>query len=170
MAAVNNFAKALFSLASEKKEISKIFDDLDIFCKALENNITWAYYSLVLDEKSINKKIDEIPFNTATFKSFLKLLIKDRQIYKIKEIRNAYFNLADEYLKRAYINVTTAISLNNVRKKELERNLKSIFPNKELIINYSIDKSLISGIKINHLGIQIDQTINNRLKELFFSI
>ena len=170
MAKTNNYAKALFLLASEKNEISKIFDDLDNFCKALENNKTWSYYSLVIDEKKINKKIDEIPFNTDTFKNFLKLLVKDGQVFKIKEIRNTYFNLADEYLKRAYINVVTAVSLNDAKKKELVRNLKSIFPNKDLIINYEIDKSLISGIRINHLGTQIDQTINNRLKELFFSI
>lgn len=167
---LNNYALALIQLAIDNNEVLDTFNDFDTFIKIIKENPLWVKYSALVKEDEINKNIDQLTFSSKSFPSFLKLVLKDHLISEINAIKKFFFDLADEYLKQAYVEVLVSKNIDDAKKRVLNKKIEEIINYKKVIINYKIDPSLITGYKIRYLGGEFDMSINSRLEKIFFNI
>lgn len=171
MANLNNYAKALFALCQNKNEQKVIFDDFDALAKIITDEMPqWLYYQSFGSKEIALKNIDKLPLQSKTFKNFLKVLCVDRQLFNLNKIKKAYFKLVDNSLNIAYVTVKAATELPAKTQLELAKKVDDLIPSKKVIMNYKIDKQLISGYKIDYLGMELDKSVLNRLEKIFFGV
>lgn len=171
MVSLNNYAKALFDLCKTKTEQKVIFDDFDAFSKIVtEDYPLWINYQNCARKQIALTNIDQLPLQSITFKNFLKVLCLDKQLFNLNKIKKHYFKLVDESLNIAYVTVKAATDLSLKLQKELAKKVDDLIPDKKVIMNYKIDKQLISGYKIDYLGMELDKSVVSRLEKIFFGV
>lgn len=170
MLAISKYAYALFDAAKEAKELKKVYEDYSDFVDALKDQRIWVYYATISSHKKTFKKIDEFKFKSKTFPSFLKVVIFDGVAYYLKDIQRDFFEIANKDLNIGYVVVEVPKKLPPKDKKNLEKSLKSFFSEKKVIINYTINKDILSGLKVSYMGKEMDRTIDKRLQNMFFEM
>ncbi len=166
------YAKALFDLASEKREITEVYNNLQVSKKAFENpDFKKIMNSAVIskeEKKAILKKIF-LNLSDSYFLYFHYVLIDNGRFEVYDQIVDAYKELLQEYQKTMDIDVYTKFNLNEVEKQQIKRNLDQRF-SKNVSISYHIDPELIGGIKIVADGLIIDYSLDTQLKKVKESI
>lgn len=167
---LNNYAKALLDISIDNKEVLQTFNDFDTFFKLTKENPEWLKYTEIVSNSKANSNIDKLPFESKSFSGFLKLIIKDHLVSELAQIKQYFFDLADEYLKQAYVEVLVSKNITDQKKAVLNKKISEIINHKKVIISYKLDPNLISGYKIRYMGGEFDMSINSRLEKLFFNI
>ncbi|WP_033160262.1 ATP synthase F1 subunit delta [Mycoplasmoides alvi] len=170
---IASFAKALYSLADEKKIIKIIFDQIESFLSLLH---THPEIIKLFDNQSLNK-LDKFNIIDKTFKNhfndllcnFMRVLIDMHSFYDIKLIFKKYLEIVEEKESSQFIKIISAFALED---KQIEQ-IKCILEQKtkkNLIIKVEIDPNVIAGIKIESESNSIDYTIKGKLKAIAASL
>ena len=163
------YARALFELANEGKELDKIESDskefLDLYYSSpeIKNFVTNPTQSIENQFDTI--KIISEKFNfSKNMKNFLFLLIQKRRIFFVSKIAQNFLKLCS--LKRGEIKAILTSS-KRLSQKELEdisvdfsKSLGSTIK-----FDYNFDESLIGGLKIQLGSFMIDTSIKEKLKK-----
>ena len=99
-----------------------------------------------------------------TLKNFLKLIISKRRIYFLDKILDKFIKLSSK--KKGKIE---AIFISSKNLSQDERNVSreiSKAINSNINFTFKIDKSLISGTKIQVGSLLIDTSVSNKLKRI----
>lgn len=164
------YAKSLLEL-DKTTELSNL-----VICKNLESIKEILQSSNELFEVlknpviSINQKeeiIGEV-FKADTdtlIMNFLKLLVKEGRFELILEIIRIYNNLLDKLNNIVKAEVTSAVTLEDEFKNQIENKLKEKL-NKDVIVNYKTDKSIIAGL-IYKIGDDVfDSSLKNKFEKI----
>ena len=96
---------------------------------------------------------------------FLKLLCENLQIYAVQECILEYKALIDNIKKVKIAKVTSAVELGDGEKSALIGKLSSM-TDSTVILDCTIDKSILGGIAVEVDGMVLDGTLRRRLKDV----
>jgi len=158
------YARALFELAKEKKQLDEVLDEFRIFLAIVEKdndlqsllklpNVTQREQELI---HYLKKSYSEILFN------FLQLVLKNNRYSILRQIFSDYQSQYDKFNNLIRAEVVTAIALTDELSTDLIQKLKDYYKADIRIVN-KIDPSIIGGIIIRING----QVFNASVLEKF---
>ena len=167
--ASERYARALFAVAEESNDIDNteknISQLLDIYKKNEEfrNFVKNPTYQKNIQELVIIEISKKLNFSK-DLKNFLSLIIEKRRIFFLEKILRNFLILSSK--KKGKINavITSSKELSTSEIAEMNTEISKVIGSKIDLI-YKIDKSLISGIKLQLGSLLIDSSIKNKLKK-----
>lgn len=167
------YAKSLFDLATEKKVVNEVNDDMVTFKKVCDEN---RQFLVVLGNPIIRhhvklgilKKTFEKNVNPVTFSIFSVLTKKNREnlIYSIAEEFDKLYNQQKGVQK---VTVTTVTTLTDAQRVEFTK-VVSQATGKQVILEEKVNEDLIGGYILSVGDTQIDTSVRKRLNELKLSL
>ncbi len=165
MTAGIEYGKALFLLAEEEGALAKVNDDLNAAKSVLEEN---PEYVKMIDSPAIPKE-ERISLLRTAFagldervRNLFLILCERRSIYVYSDVCDTFSALYDEKMGIVKCEAVTAIPLSPERESALCKKLSEI-TGKTIIIKNTVDPSILGGVKLRYLGIQIDGSVKTRL-------
>ena len=163
------YARALFEISNETKELEKIEDDVKKFLNLLNSSVDIKNFikdptiSVEVQNEFTNLLAEQIGF-LKNLKNFMLLLVMKRRIFFIKKIFENFLKLCSK--KRGELKASL-ISSRELSQKDIEKisNELSKIIGQTLKLNYEIDKELIGGMKLQLGSFMIDASIKNKLKK-----
>ena len=166
----DRYASALYDLASEKKCIDEILNDLDVIEKVMKDNTELRQVirsPLVNSEEKLNillKIFSGLSFNNLTT-TFLKVLDNNKRIANISSIILQFKKINSEKRGDIAANVTSANELSEDEKYNITNQLKNTLGQK-LSLNFDVDKNIIGGLIVKVGSKMIDTSIANKINKL----
>ena len=164
--ASERYARALFEVADENSEIDKIEINLNDFLSIYNSSLEFKNFiknPTHTIENQFNVISEKLGF-AKNLKNFLCLLVKKRRIFFVYKIVQSFLSLCSK--KRGEVKASL-VSSKNLSQDELN-DISADFSKSmgsTIKFDYSVDESLIGGLKI-HLGsFMIDTSIKNKLKK-----
>lgn len=99
------------------------------------------------------------------FLNFLKVVVYNNRYALLSSIESIYLLLCDSKANRQRINVTSAVELLSDQKSRLEKKLSAKY-NKSVVVNYTVDNSIIAGLILTTDTTRIDMSVKNDLEQL----
>lgn len=158
------YAEALFGLANEENQISKVAIEL----KKLEESFDTEIYNFLNHPKITKEAKKEIITKVVSFdllKRFMFVLIDNLRIDLLGDILFEFNKIVDSQNKVMKVQVFSRKLLNTEQKKKLEVNLGKKY-NRKIELENIVDKSIVGGLRIEFEGMILDDTINNYLHSL----
>ncbi|WP_243878505.1 ATP synthase F1 subunit delta [Winogradskyella pelagia] len=162
------YAKALLSLALDRKKADKVNDDMlsianginssEELGEVLRNSIVRAE-----DKKNVIDKI--FPNTNSLTKDLFGLLIQNNRFASLEEIANQYLVLYKEHNNEEVATVTTAIAMSKNMESKVLAKIKDL-TDKAVTVENIIDESIIGGFILRVGDTQFDASISNKLSNL----
>lgn len=159
------YAKAFNLLGDDLASLKKSFNVLQKVALGLESvkdflsNPTVAKETKLSIMKDVLKEIDE------NVSSFILVLIETSRYYLLTSIVEEIENIIYEHENTIRVDIKTAFKVSDEEKKDIEKHLESILE-KKLESSFSVDPSLLMGIKAKADDILIDASLSNNLAKL----
>jgi len=163
------YAKAVFLLAEEKKQLKEIADDMDTLMKVEKEvpEILDLYNNPILsstDKKKViaglfGKSFNEISIN------FLNLIIDNKREQHISGVARNYTKRYREHLGIKNAKLTTAVKIDDSKRNEIIEIVKKAY-NAEVELESQEDASLIGGFVLQVEDLQFDASISTQLKNI----
>ena len=166
----DRYGSALYDLASEKKCIDEILNDLDVIEKVMKESSELRHVvksPLVNSEEKLNillKIFAGSSFNNLTT-TFLKVLDNNKRISNILSIIIQFKKINSEKRGDIAANVTSANELSEDEKNNITNQLKNTLGQK-LSLNFDVDKDIIGGLIVKVGSKMIDTSIANKINKL----
>lgn len=160
-----NFGDALFMLAEELEQTDDINNDIDTLCKSIEQNPDFLKLldnpALSRDERValVDKAFGMLNKNLV---NLVKILAERRLVYLISKIRIAYSSAYDVSRGIERVEAISIIPLTDAQMEKLQHKLEKI-TGKQIIVNNTIDPTLLGGMKLRYMGVQIDGSVKTKL-------
>ena len=164
------YGSALYDLASEKKCIDEILNDLDVIEKVMKESSELRHViksPLVNSEEKLNillKIFAGSSFNNLTT-TFLKVLDNNKRISNILSIILQFKKINSEKRGDIAANVISANELSEDEKNNITNQLKNTLGQK-LSLNFNVDKEIIGGLIVKVGSKMIDTSIANKINKL----
>lgn len=159
------YAKALYELASSKQQKEAFLHDLKETSSVFTDETINKFFTHPEISIKVKKEFLDKAYQDGTFKDFLYVLLDNRKIHLIGDIRADY-----EFI---YLNDNEVVKARVYSNKELDDayilKVKSNIENKtqkEVIIENIIDNSITAGIRIEYESTLIDLTIDKKFNDL----
>ncbi|MGD9116465.1 MAG: ATP synthase F1 subunit delta [Dehalococcoidia bacterium] len=161
------YARAVFEIALERKELDKWRDDLTKIAPMGENA---AFVRLVEDPKLDFEKKKEILDKVLggvnpLARNLVYLLVARGRLSMAGDIAAEYHELLDQYRGIEHAEVVTAVPLDAADKKRLEEHLGKVV-GKKIVLDVSVDPSLVGGMIARVGGKLLDGSTRSRLLAL----
>lgn len=166
----DRYGSALYDLASEKKCIDEILNDLDVIEKVMKESSELRHViksPLVNSEEKLNillKIFAGSSFNNLTT-TFLKVLDNNKRISNILSIILQFKKINSEKRGDIAANVISANELSEDEKNNITNQLKNTLGQK-LSLNFNVDKEIIGGLIVKVGSKMIDTSIANKINKL----
>ena len=167
------YAKSLFDLATEKKVVNEVNNDMILFKTVCDEN---RQFLVVLGNPIVRhhiklgilKKTFEKHVHPVTFSIFNLLTKKNREnlIYSIAEEFDKLYNIQKGIQK---VIVTSVTPLTDVQKAEFIK-IVGGSSGKQIILEEKVNENLIGGYILSVGDTQIDTSVRKRLNELKLSL
>ena len=161
------YAKALSGSISDEASLNRALENLNDFGNAFEADRQlerfFSHPGIPESSKSalVADLCDKLNADNVV-RNLLGLLIQRRKILFLKNIASYFEAVVDERLNQLRVNVISAHPLSSDNIEKLKSGLNRIL-GKTILIETSIDESLIGGIQLQ-IGDQVaDATIKNKL-------
>lgn len=163
----NEYAKALFMLATEKGCTKDYKNALDIVVGVFDENPVYtgflSNFAIPLDERLNALETafsNKIPRDVL---SFLKILCEKKHISEFLECAKQYSKMYNELDKLSNAKVISAVELTETEKTALREKLEKTSGH-TMAIDYIVDKSIIGGLIIETDGKIMDSSLKKHLK------
>ncbi len=163
------YSRALFEVAKEANELEKIEQDIKIFQSLLNNSLEIKNFihNPTQNKNNQNNAIKLLAEKLSFSKNlinFMFLLIDKRRIFFVEKIIFSFLKLCSQ--KRGEIKASL-ISSKELSETEIEKISKDLSSSMGSTIkfDYSFDKELIGGLKLQLGSFMIDTSIRNKLKK-----
>ena len=159
------YGEALFSLTEEMMITEKVLDDI----KTLTEVITASpEYLKMLDSPALTRE-ERLGLIDKSFASLDKCLVNMTKLLCEKRLTYALLKALDAFT-HAYevsrgierVEVISAIPLTQAQCARLKAKLEGI-TKKQIIISNTHDPSLLGGMKLRYMGIQLDGSVKSKL-------
>jgi F-type H+-transporting ATPase subunit delta len=167
---VGRYANALYDLASETGVVDAVSADLETVSAALAASEDFARMvkSPVLSVEAQSGALGAVGTRmklSATTLNFLKLVAKNRRLAALPEMITGYKTIVAERRGLLTADVTSAVELKPAQLKALQAALKDSM-GKDVIVNASVDQSLIGGLVVKVGSRMIDSSLRTKLSSL----
>ena len=163
------YALALFEVASEKSELDKIESSLKEFLNVYKSSP--EFISFIKNPTQSNKNQLEViniiskKLNfTKNLKNFLSLLVEKRRIFYVKKIIENFLKLCSHKRGEVKASLVSSKNLSTEEKNKISLQFSQSIGSK-IKFDYSVDESLIGGVKIQLGSLMVDTSIKNKLKQ-----
>lgn len=162
------YARALFNLATEENSVEQYCEELCALKTVFAENPDYVEFlacpAIPLSERTA--AIDEA-FGTMTehVVSFIKVLCENGRIRTVNACAEEYILLAMAHSNRTVADIYSAVPLDDEQKQSVIIKLEKL-TGKSIDPIYTVDESLIGGIKINVAGKTYDGSIKHRLGKM----
>ena len=166
----DRYASALYDLASEKKLVDVVLDDLLFIQSTIKNN---KDLKLVIKSPLI-KSNDKLEILQNILKSknpnelsltFLKVLSKNKRFQKTVDIIAQFKNINAHKRGDFLADITSAEKLSNEQQDNIKEQLRKILGDK-LSLSYKVDEQIIGGLIIKVGSKMIDTSLSNKINKL----
>tara|TARA_B100000676_G_scaffold4389_1_gene4024 strand:- start:676 stop:1233 length:558 start_codon:yes stop_codon:yes gene_type:complete len=166
----DRYASALYDLASEKKLVDVVLDDLLFIQSIIKNN---KDLKLVIKSPLI-KSNDKLVILQNILKSknpnelsstFLKVLSKNKRFQKTVDIISQFKNINAQKRGDVLADITSAEKLSNEQQDNIKEQLRKILGDK-LSLSYKVDEQIIGGLIIKVGSKMIDTSLSNKINKL----
>ncbi len=162
------YAEAMFSLCAECGESEKYLEALIEVRTLMRENPEYTEFlaspAIPLAERcaAIDEAFGKYPLYVA---SFLKILCENSRVRGVIECIDEFEKLVINAKNRATATVYSAVELDSEQRKRLEEKLSRV-SGKGIDATYTVDKSLIGGIRVELDGVTYDGSVKHRLGEV----
>lgn len=161
------YARAVFEIALEKKELDRWQKDLKEIATLAEDA---TFMELVENpkvgfdkkEKVLAKLLGKV---NPLARNLVYLLVSRGRFGMIGDIAEEYHRLLDGYRGIEHAEVVTAVPLDNEEKKKLEEHLGRVV-GKKIVLEASVDPSLVGGMIARVDGKLLDGSTHSQLLAL----
>ena len=167
--ASERYARALFEAANESSEVGGVEKSLIEFLNIYNSSSEFVNFLKNPTQSKKNqfdaiKIISEKIIFSKTLKNFMFLLIEKRRIFFVKKIIQNFLKLCSQ--KRGELKASL-ISSKTLSQEELDKISLQFSQSigSKIKFDYSVDKSLIGGVKIQLGSLMVDTSIKNKLKK-----
>ena len=166
--AARPYAQAAFKLAQERGELAQWSEMLALYATVTENE---AMMNLVFDPRiergQIVAAFEDIGQGRLTLEAvnFIRLLVDNRRVALLPEIRKLYEELRAGAEDRVDATAVSAFELSAEQAKKIEQALKRKL-GRAVTLKTAVDKSVVGGVFIRAGDVVIDGSVKGRLQEL----
>ena len=166
----SRYAKAVFELAKEAKKVSDLEKDLDALGAALEEsndfrellaNPVYSREQLAAAVSAIGNKMKLTPMVANT----LGLMAQNRRLFVLPKLVSTVKGMIADERGEVTAEVTAAKKLTKAQSDKLAKTLKATV-GKDVVVNVSVDDSLIGGLIVKVGSKMIDSSIKSQLSNL----
>jgi F-type H+-transporting ATPase subunit delta len=166
----SSYALALYELAKESSELSKIEEEIKSFKKLIKENIEFKEIIssptvAVEDKKNIILKITEQNNFSEIIKKFLAFIAIKNRLFFLEKIIESFLNLVSNNKGELKAKLTSPKKLSEDDKKKIQLELSENFK-APLNIEYKYNPELIAGLIVQVGSVMVDTSINTQLKKL----
>lgn len=168
IAVAKEYAQAVFDTAMEKGELDTWRADLNTIAAtvrepALAGTLRSASIPISQKMEAVGSRLAKISPQAL---NFVRLLIEQDRVGMIDQILSEYEDLLDaQYLGVEYVEVTTAIPLDEEQKERIIHRLAEM-RNKQIRLSTQLDPTILGGMIIRIGDRVIDGSIRSKLSEL----
>ncbi len=163
------YARALYSLASEENNEKRFLEELKQISGILEKN---PDYIKLLSSPQIKKEerilaLDQA-FAANTDKyilNFMKILTEKREMHIFKSCFDEYRKIYNDDNDILEVIAITAVELSEALREKLTLKLETM-TGKNIVLICRVDPECIGGVKLIYGGIQIDASVKSRFERL----
>ena len=165
----SRYAKSIFDLAIELKNVDAIYNDMLLFGQVCSENrklVTLMKNPIIrYDFKlSVLSRIFEKHVNKLTI-NFFNLVCRKNRAAVLPEVSKIFMNFYDEHKGIVRANVTSAVALSAQIKKDFESILTKE-TGKKVALETKVDASLLGGYVLRVGDNQIDDSLKSKLNNL----
>ena len=161
------YSEAFCSLVTNFEEFKATKIILNDFVNLMKKDST---INAFLQSKSIDKNQKVGIFNNALngvvnndLLDIIIVMVENDDINLLSDVNTNFLSLAKEKLNVAYVEVIASFDMEDDSKNNLLQELKTA-TNKEIDLNFSVDKSLIGGLKIKVDDMLFDSSLKTKLE------
>ena len=165
MTDANEYGKALFLITEEDGVSDKIISDVHTADSVLISN---PDYVKLLDSPALSKE-ERVGLVDKAFSgldqrlsNLLKILTEKRAMHLFCKAVKAYYALYDESRGILRVEAVTAIPLSEGQAKAIKDKL-TLTLNKTIVLDNTVDPSILGGVKLRYSGVQLDGSVRTRL-------
>lgn len=167
--AIKRYSRSLFEAALEQNSLERIYEELGDIKHILSKNKAFfkvlEYPMVTLREKyNLINDVFSSRFDIL-ISDFLKLLIEKDRVYLLNEIMTDFEELYFDHKRILKAQVVSAIGLNTEEKKSLENKLETLF-GQTVVIDNTVDASIIGGLYIKAKDKVIDASLKGKLEKM----
>jgi len=164
------YADALYEIASEKKMVSEVLDELRRLVDFYRYNIEFRELikNPLIPQKSKNAVFTELKKKGVVsdlLLSFMKLLVEKNRLEELENIAESFSDAYRESRGEAVANVKSVIDMDETLKGELISKLNEI-TGKKVSVQMEKDTSLLGGFLVKIKSTQYDASIKGQLEKL----
>ena len=163
------YSRALFEVSKESSELDKVEDNIKnfqiLFNASLEiqNFLKNPTQSINKQKEVINLLSNKLEFSK-NLKNFFFLLFEKRRIFFVQKISESFLKLCSKKRGEIKASLISSKELSKSELDEVSKNLSAAMGSK-LKFDYTVDKELIGGLKLQLGSFMIDTSIKSKLKK-----
>ena len=163
------YARALFEVSKENNEQEKIENDAKNFqiilkeSRDFQNFIKNPTQTISHQNEVIDLLSKRLNFSK-NLKNFLLLLIEKRRIFFVKKILESFIKICSHKRGEIKASLISSKELSQIDLDKISDELSNTIGS-NLKFNFTVDKELIGGLKLQLGSIMIDTSIKNKLKK-----
>ena len=168
--AAGRYALSLFEIGNENKILNQIEDNINFIHKAFSESKDFQKF---ISNPTL-KKIDRInvinelskknSFNEK-FENFLKILVENNRIFFLEKITNDFKKIVSNFKGELDATVSIPTKMSDDQIQDMEKMLNDTL-NKKVNLDFKLDKSLISGAKIQIGSLMVDDTAKAKFNKI----
>ncbi len=165
MTDANEYGKALFLITEEDGVSDKILADVKTAESVLRSN---PDYLKLLDSPALSKE-ERVGLVSKAFSglderlsNLIKILTENRSMHLFGKAAKSYYALYDESRGILRVEAVTAIPLSEKQAKAIKDKLTYSL-RKTVVLNNTVDPSILGGVKLRYSGVQLDGSVRTRL-------
>jgi len=166
----DRYALAFYDLASEKKVIDSILENLQKIKKLINDS---KELSLLIKSPLIssNDKLEILIKLTSSFNlnelsiTFLRVISNNKRFASLLSIISQFININSNKRGEVLADITSADELSDGQRVNIKDQLKNILGNR-LSLNFKVDKKIIGGLIIKVGSKMIDTSLANKVNKL----
>ena len=162
------YAKAIFYLSEEEGTLEKTKSDIECVLAALTENQS---YTQLLDTPAlpISEKLSLIDEAFSALSqnvlNLIKILCEKHIVHSFFKVAREFEALYNEKMGIEKAEAITAVEMTGEQLEKLRVRLEAL-TGKKIVINNTVDASIIGGVKLRYMGKQLDSSLKTRLSRL----
>jgi len=165
-----SYALALYELAKENSELSKVEDEMNGLNALLSESSDFRgmIFNPTVTKEEKNKVIIEIvnQYNFCqTLKKFLSFLTSKNRLFFLNQIIGSFSDLASNSRGELKANLLSSKELSKVELEKIRSELSKDFQS-PIKIDYKYEPNLIGGLVIQVGSVMVDTSIKSKLRQL----
>lgn len=162
---IKAYADALFSLTEELRETEAVLGDVRTVLSVIDSS---PEYLKLLDSPALSREerlgLIDRSFGTLnkSLVNMAKLLSEKRMSHSLTKVLESYVRTYELSRGIEHVEVISAVPLTPSQCARLKAKLEGI-TKKQIIISNTHDPSLLGGMKLRYMGIQLDGSVKTKL-------